>query len=270
MPTLPITLAMALAAAAPPWMTPLSQTPVADLLGKSPAEVAERLHIEPDHAARVQAAAIVGGDRITVADPDLWLKGSALCGQDAIGRVLAPDSATGGFSPPRFVFVNGRLAHVKSLNADVLTDAANDAGDLAGDQTISLGCDRVTHPPVLESLMTGAVLWPYAAVRATRISSRHSQGAALVSMFKLGAAAPDLDPLLRDHPEAISREDQAGEVRVRIRYGGGDIGGDPHPDQAADYDFHVDITDGRVTAVRQGFLAWAQCTMTPQGAMRCG
>jgi len=266
---MPITLALALAAA-PSWMTPVVQAPVADLLGKTPAEVAARLRIEPDHAGGVQAAAIANGERITVADPSLWMKGSALCGKDASGEVAAPDSATGGFSPPRLVFVDGRLAHVKPLNANVLDGAATSQDDLAGDQSVFIGCRAHAHAPVVESLFDMAVFWPYAAYRVTHISARQAQGADLVGRFKLGAAAPDLDRLTAEHPDAISREDHAGAVRVRIRYGGGDIGGDPHPDQAADYDFYVDVTDGKVSAIRQGFLAWAHCTMTAQGAMRCG
>jgi len=266
MPILSLALAVA---AAPSWMTPVVQAPVSDLIGKTPAQVAERLHIEPVHADGLQAAAIVGGEQITVADPDLWLKGSAVCGRDASGEVQAPNSATGGFSPPRFVFVGGRLAHIKPLNANVLDEASSVTNDLAGDQLVSLGCRVHTHPPITESLMVGAVLWPYAAVRLTHITARHAEGADLVRHFRLGGPAPDLDQLTAEHPDAISREDQAGQVRVRIRYGGSDIGGDPHPDQAADYDFHVELTDGTVTALRQGFLMWAQCQLTSEGVMTC-
>jgi hypothetical protein len=81
---------------------------------------------------------------------------------------------------------------------------------------------------------------------------------------------PDIDRLRADHRDALTFERQAdGHDRVRIRYGGSEIGGDPRPDWAPDYDFYVELIDGKVASIRQGFLMRAQCKLTSEGAMVC-
>jgi hypothetical protein len=265
-----VALALAVAAASASGLTtPVNQVPVSDLIGKTPAQVAERLRIEPDHADRVVAAAIETGQRITVADSRLWLKGSAICPPDSIGRInKSGDWDSIGVS--RFIFVDGRLAHIKPFAADFLAKATDDDDDLSGAQPLSIVCQTIDHGQVSDQILVGLTFAPYAAYRAVHIALRHSEGASLIARFKLGEAAPDLGPLHAEHPEAISAELQPdGDQGVRIRYGGSDIGGDPPADWATNYDFHVELTDGKVTAIWQGVVMGARCVLTPAGAMAC-
>jgi len=262
-------VALAVALALPGGMNATIQVPAGDLLGKVPAEVAALMRIESSRAEEVAAVKIAGGHQIVVANPDQWLQKSSICGHDGWGQALAL-GISGSYGRPNFVFIDGRLAHVKAFAADYLASATDDIGDLGGEQLVSVVCHKVSRPRLSEIIFFGPILAPYAAERGLQIGIRHKEGLSLLSQFKVGAAAPNIRRLRADHADALSVESQAdGHDRVRIRYGAGDIGGDPHPDQVADCDFYIELIDGKVASIRQGYLMRAQCKLASEGAMVC-
>ena len=229
-----LSVSMAACASAPPsgpYIMPLGEARIAQLVGGSPSEVRAALGAPTDETPLIfDQASLVDGVRVVTVGYNRVFVGSNPCADGyRLDRLNARDEER-GYRVDALVFHDGRLNHVVGLSGGV------PLGPLPGEARLLSQCRRVSHSTTGSGagdviMGVGAIVWfapligvalAGAAVGSTMDES--DQRAHALGVIRLGAPLPgDVDAYMAAHPQAVRLTQRDGDnVSLGIQLSEGD------------------------------------------------
>jgi hypothetical protein len=230
---------------------------IGDLIGKSPAEVRERLWVrETDHDYLQEARLGPDGETKVRASLDLLRDGGSCVAGARLQFRLQGDRGLTSF--PRFVFRNGRLDEMLPLDGDTA---------FAADRRITVTCAEGYGANPVEEVLGLAFFGPWAAmVAAGRLPETVARASVRAELAKLRLGEPPpggLEAYAKTPPADVEVKSQGPGEAVITLYLGHD-----RTDRRVS-PVRVKVADGRVVAIAKEQNDFTPCWLDDR-AFHCG
>lgn len=231
---------------------------VADLIGKSPAEVRQRLWArEPDHDYISEARLTPDGEVMIRASLDLLRSGGTCEDGSRLQFRLQGDRPLVSF--PRFVFRDGRLEAMLPLTGDAA---------LAADQQMTVTCAAGYRSDPVDEITSLAAFGPWAALWAVgKLPESIDRASVRSELAKLKLGEPPPGGLVfyarRPPTDVEVTTEGPGAALLVFSLGRGRTG------QRADL-VRVKIAEGRVVSIAKDTNNFVPCWIEPDRALHCG
>lgn len=231
---------------------------IGDLIGKTPAEVRQRLWArEADHDYVQEARLGPDGEIVVRASLDILRAGGACSPGAGLRFRLQGDPRINSY--PRFVFLKDRLQEVLPLTGDA---------PFAADQQITVTCNEEYRVDPVDSALSLVFFGPWAAmVAAGRLPETVARASVRGELEKLRLGEPPpggLETYAKKPPadiEVVTKEHGAALVTVNL--GTGPTTRRPAP-------VRVEIAQGRVVAIVKDRDNFVPCWIESDRAFHCG